>query len=61
MARTLASLPVGSRITDYISLGVVSRAVPREKIDSILAETGKTSIRQRELPARLVVYYLNPA
>ena len=58
MARTLASLPVGSRITDYISLGVVSRAVPREKIDSILAETGKTSIRQRELPARLVVYYV---
>jgi Insertion element 4 transposase N-terminal/Transposase DDE domain len=58
MARTLASLPAGSRVTDYISLGVVSRAVPREKIDSILAETGKTSIRQRELPAHLVVYYV---
>jgi hypothetical protein len=58
VARTLASLPVGSRITDYISLGVVSRAVPREKIDSILAETCKTSIRQRELPAHLVVYYV---
>src|SRR5207302_1677420 len=39
MARTLASLPTGSRVTDYISLGVVSRAIPREKIDSILAET----------------------
>ena len=58
MARTLASLPVGSRITDYISLGVVSRAVPREKIDAILTATGKTSIRQRELPAHLVVYYV---
>jgi Insertion element 4 transposase N-terminal/Transposase DDE domain len=58
MARTLASLPAGSRITDYISLGVVSRAVPRETIDSILVETGKTSIRQRELPAHLVVYYV---
>src|SRR6202521_1023614 len=58
MARTLASLPAGSRVTDYISLGVVSRAVPREKIDAILAETGKTSIRQRELPAHLVVYYV---
>src|SRR6202011_5181871 len=45
-------------ITDYISLGVVSRAIPREKIDSILAETGKTSLRQRELPAHLVVYYV---
>ena len=58
MARTLASLPIGSRVTDYISLGVVSRAVPREKIDSILASTGKASVRQRELPAHLVVYYV---
>ena len=58
MARTLASLPTGSRITDYISLGVVSRAIPREKIDSILGQTGKSSIRQRELPAHLVVYYV---
>ena len=58
MARTLASLPTGSRITDYISLGVVSRAIPREKIDSILASTGKASVRQRELPAHLVVYYV---
>jgi len=58
MARTLASLPRGSRVTDYISLGVVSRAIPREKIDSILASTGKASLRQRELPAHLVVYYV---
>src|SRR5439155_7469307 len=27
----------GSRITHYISLGVLSRAVPREEIDSVLA------------------------
>jgi hypothetical protein len=58
MARTLASLPTESRVTDYISLGVVSRAIPRKKIDSILAETNKASIRQRELPAHLVVYYV---
>ncbi len=58
MTRTLATLPVGSRITDYISLGVVSRSVPRPKIDAVLAETGKASIRQRELPAHVVVYYV---
>src|ERR1039458_3234423 len=58
MARTLGSLPTGSRITDYITLGVVSRAISREKIDSILTQTEKTSIRQRELPAHLVVYYV---
>src|SRR5207253_8813198 len=58
MARTLASLLTGSRVTDYISLGVVSRAIPREKIDSILASTGKASVRQREMPAHMVVYYV---
>src|SRR5260370_26122975 len=56
MARHLASLPTGRRVTGYISLGLVSRAIPREKIDSILASTGKASVRQRELPAHLVVY-----
>ena len=30
----------------------------REKVDAILTATGKTSIRQRELPAHLVVYYV---
>src|SRR5205823_14632865 len=58
MARTLASLPAGSRVTDYISLGVVSRAIPREQIDSILASTGRASVRQRALPAHLLVYYV---
>jgi hypothetical protein len=32
MARTLAELPAGSRITDYISLGVIAKFFPVEKI-----------------------------
>jgi hypothetical protein len=28
MARTVASLPAGSRIADYISLGVITRFFP---------------------------------
>jgi hypothetical protein len=28
MARTLAALPEGSRITDYISLGVITKTFP---------------------------------
>jgi len=28
MARTMASLPAGSRITDYISLGVIAKTFP---------------------------------
>jgi len=58
MARTVASLPAGSRITDYISLGVLSSAIPRDRIDAVLTATGKKSLRQRDLPAYVVVYYV---
>jgi Insertion element 4 transposase N-terminal/Transposase DDE domain len=58
MARTKAQLSAGSRITDYISLGVVAKWFPREKVDGVLAQTGKASRRQRDLPAHVVVYYV---
>jgi hypothetical protein len=58
MARTKAQLSAGSRITDYISLGVVAKWFPREKVDAVLAQTGKASRRQRDLPAHVVVYYV---
>ena len=57
MARTLATLPQGSRITDYVSLGVITKTVPLERVRSVLAATGKASQRQRDLPAHVVVYY----
>jgi len=58
MARTVAELPGGTRITDYISLGVLTKTFPVTTIESILQNTGKTSIRQRDLPAHVVVYYV---
>ena len=58
MARTVAELPAGSRITDYISLGVVSKSFPAEAIEGVLARTGRASLRQRDLPAHVVVYYV---
>lgn len=58
MSRTVASLPAGSRITDYISLGVVARCFPREKVDEILRQTERSSERERDLPAHVVVYYV---
>ncbi len=58
MSRTVASLPAGSRITDYISLGVVAKTFPLEKIRASLAALGKESVRQRDLPAHVVVYYV---
>jgi hypothetical protein len=58
MARTVAALPAGSRITDYISLGVVARFFPVEKVRAVLKETGRASVRQRDLPAHVVIYYV---
>src|SRR5712691_9188581 len=58
MARTLAALPAGTRITDYISLGVVTKAVPLMAVRAVLRSTKKLSQRQRDLPAHVVVYYV---
>ena len=58
MARTVAVLPEGARITDFISLGVVSEKVPLEEVRRILAQTGRQSQRQRNLPAHVMVYYV---
>lgn len=57
MARTLAELPKGSRLTDYVSLGVIAAAFPLDRVRKILTETGKGSRRERDLPAHVVVYY----
>ena len=58
MARTVAALPAGSRITDYISLGVIAKFFPAEKIHAVLEETKRASVRERDLPAHVVVYYV---
>ena len=58
MARSVASLPAGSRITDYISLGVVAKFFPLATVREVLNKTGRTSVRERDLPAHVVVYYV---
>ncbi len=59
MARTLAvELPAGSRVTDYISLGVIAKFFPAEKIHEVLEQTNRASVRERDLPAHVVVYYV---
>jgi hypothetical protein len=58
MARKAACLPKGTRISDFVTLGVLTATVPGDLIDAVLAETGKQSRRYRQLPARLVVYYV---
>jgi Insertion element 4 transposase N-terminal/Transposase DDE domain len=58
MARTVASLPSDSRITDYISLGVLTKTFPLDKVTAVVAAAGKANQRQRDLPAPVVVYYV---
>jgi hypothetical protein len=58
MARTAATLPAGSRITDYVSLGVVAKTFPISTVHAILAATGRASVRERDLPAHVMMYYV---
>jgi hypothetical protein len=58
VARTVAELPPGTRITDYISLGVITKTFPVSSIGSVLSKTGTASVRRRDLPAQVVVYYV---
>ena len=58
MARTMAELPAGCRITDYISLGVIAKTFPATQVHENLARCGRASRRQRDLPAHMVVYYV---
>jgi len=57
MARATAGLPAGIRLSDHISLGVIARTFPPEEVRRVLAETGKASERERDLPAHVMVYY----
>jgi hypothetical protein len=58
MSRSVGALPKGARITDYISLGVISKTFPRERIMAAIRDTGKAGQRQRDLPAHVVCYYV---
>lgn len=48
----------GCRLSDLVSLGVLTRLFRRDLIDEILAETDKREQRSRLLPAHVVVYYV---
>jgi len=50
-------LSAGVRLSDYISLGVLTASFPLETVQSVLTSTGRASVRERELPAHVMVYY----
>src|SRR3954466_7902073 len=57
MARSPAGLPAGVRLSDHVSLGVIAKTFPLDQVRQVLAETGKASERERDLPAHVMVYY----
>lgn|SRR6185312_15777852 len=58
MARKAATLPKGTRLTDLIGLGVLTQYIPLRKVDEALEATQRQSQRHRQLPARVMVYYV---
>src|SRR5687767_12427000 len=58
MARAPAGLPAGTRLSDHISLGVLARTFPLDRVQRVLADTGERSERERDLPAHVMVYYV---
>ena len=58
MPRSVAELSKGARITDFISLGVISKTFSLEKVNKAIRDAGKASQRQRGLPAHVVCYYV---
>ena len=58
MARTAEILPAGMRLTDHISLGVLTAQFPRALVERVLAETARVSVRERALPAHVMLYYV---
>ena len=46
------------RLSDHISIGVLTRVFPPELVDRVIEESGRAEKRHRLLPARVVVYYV---
>lgn len=58
MAGHPASLPPGTRLSDLVAVGVLARAVPLASVREVLTKCKRASVRERELPAHVVVYYV---
>lgn len=47
-----------ARLTEHISVGVLTRLIPSALVDEVLVDTGRREQRARLLPAHVVVYYV---
>ena len=58
MAGKAAALTGQVRVSDYLSVGLLSRLVPPALVDDALTAHHRHSKRQRDLPAHAVAYYV---
>ena len=45
------------RLSDLVSVGVLTRTFPPGLVDEVIAECGRTEQRHRSLPARVMAYF----
>ncbi|MGL5824619.1 MAG: IS4 family transposase [Nocardioides sp.] len=45
------------RLSDLVSVGVLTRVFPPELVDEVIASAGRTERRHRSLPARVMAYF----
>jgi len=45
------------RLSDLVSVGVLTRVFPPALVDRVIAEVGRTELRHRSLPARVMAYF----
>src|SRR3954451_1828045 len=56
MAGAVAGQPASTRLSSYISLGVIAKEFPIEAVRRVLAATGTASERECDLPAHVMVH-----
>lgn len=58
MPRAGWTKPVSERrLSDLVSVGVLTRTFPPLLVDEVIAEAGRTELRHRSLPARTMAYF----
>jgi len=50
-------LPSERRLSDLVSVGVLTRTFPPKLVDEVIAEVGRTEQRHRSLPARVMAFF----
>jgi hypothetical protein len=45
------------RLSDLVSVGLLTRVFPADVVDEVIAEAGRTQRRSRTLPARVMAYF----